>query len=1128
MSCAATYDVFVSYAHADAEEVGPIVDGLGAAGLRVWRDETEIADLVGITRAIADGLAHAKVLLAYYSQTYPQRRACQWELTAAFLAGLAEADPRRRVLVINPEASADHIHPVELRDQKYLVPGSGPEAIAASVKSLTDALTNALGSIQRLTAPRWLGATPFQSRTFVGRLRELWRIHSLLHGTDSVIITGDCGQDLVQIRGLGGLGKTMLADEYAQRWGAAFPGGIFWIRCHASGQADAGAARDALRNDQLRRMAEELEPNTMCAGPAQARQLLAKHIASNRCLWIVDDLPSALRRDQVEAWMPPHPNAKVVVTTRSREYRALGNTLDLDVLEPGDAYRLLTSRRGPDTFEERLAASAIVEDLGRHALALAVSAAYLEAVVGLKSYAQFRGELANPKSQALQLAAGWADMLPTGHEASIASTMLRSIDQLGGVGRDFLRIAAHLAVAPIRPALIELVLGAVAPYQPEQSADVASQALLEAARHSLAIRLEGPLRPVEVHILVSRTVRSQEQNVPRFSEIREKLVRALLIVIHHHVQDIRMHHKIGLEIDHAREVSAQPQTVEEAALLGLVGLYDQIRGNFESARVCFEMQYSRLNELVGPKDDATLIAAANLASALYKLGVLAPARDLQEQTVATLRETLGPADRDVLLAQNTLAEIYRLQGLVQQALELHRATLDAARNRFGEFDDLTLGSLNNLAGTLREAGELEQAETLGREALARLTEQLGRNHQATLNVMSSLSCTLYEMSCLDDARNLQEEALKIRVRELGAAHPETLTSVSTLASTLARLGDVDAAQRMEESALLGRLNVLGQWHPDTLRSMNNLAVLYRQRGRLDQARELHEAVHQRWSSQLGPEHPETLTSKVNLTVTRWEQGERQEAVSLVLEAIASRRQVLGAGHPDTLALISQLANWYAEMNDLAGSAQALRELWEACRKRRGPNNLETLRVAGRMGCALRDAGDLPHAREIFQDVVDSLAPMGSQAVPDLLTAMNALGAVAFELRDLSPAREMLERALAMADAEPALDGAISLALKENLANVVEAQRDFARSIQLRGQMLTASRQGLGLEHPVTSRHAWNLALSLAELGRGSESIEVAAEHLGWLLNTDPVGLTAQQRDIREQLMRATRQGAASE
>lgn len=45
------------------------------------------------------------MILAYCSKTNPRRRACQWELTAAFLAAQVEGDPRRRVLVVSPEGN---------------------------------------------------------------------------------------------------------------------------------------------------------------------------------------------------------------------------------------------------------------------------------------------------------------------------------------------------------------------------------------------------------------------------------------------------------------------------------------------------------------------------------------------------------------------------------------------------------------------------------------------------------------------------------------------------------------------------------------------------------------------------------------------------------------------------------------------------------------------------------------------------------------------------------------------------------------------------------------------------------------------------------------------------------------
>src|ERR1019366_10554038 len=82
----AAYDIFLSHAWKDGERPQQIADALTKAGLRVWFDANEIDDFAGITRAVTEGLAKSKALLAYYSKTYPLRRACQWELTGAFSA----------------------------------------------------------------------------------------------------------------------------------------------------------------------------------------------------------------------------------------------------------------------------------------------------------------------------------------------------------------------------------------------------------------------------------------------------------------------------------------------------------------------------------------------------------------------------------------------------------------------------------------------------------------------------------------------------------------------------------------------------------------------------------------------------------------------------------------------------------------------------------------------------------------------------------------------------------------------------------------------------------------------------------------------------------------------------------
>ena len=109
-----TYDVFLSYHHADADLAQRLVGALRSERLSVFFDQSELQDFKSITDQLTAGLARSKALVALYSATYPVRRACQFELTAAFLASEREGDPRRRVMVVNPTDSVEHIQPVEL------------------------------------------------------------------------------------------------------------------------------------------------------------------------------------------------------------------------------------------------------------------------------------------------------------------------------------------------------------------------------------------------------------------------------------------------------------------------------------------------------------------------------------------------------------------------------------------------------------------------------------------------------------------------------------------------------------------------------------------------------------------------------------------------------------------------------------------------------------------------------------------------------------------------------------------------------------------------------------------------------------------------------------------------------
>ena len=69
------------------------------------------------------------------------------------------------------------------------------------------------------------------------------------------IITGVFGRAAAQMRGMGANGKSMLAREDAIRFGAAFPGGVFWLQAYSNDDSKGpldDASHEALRHDQWR------------------------------------------------------------------------------------------------------------------------------------------------------------------------------------------------------------------------------------------------------------------------------------------------------------------------------------------------------------------------------------------------------------------------------------------------------------------------------------------------------------------------------------------------------------------------------------------------------------------------------------------------------------------------------------------------------------------------------------------------------------------------------------------------------------------------------------------------------------------------------------------------------------
>ncbi len=997
----ANWDIFFSYRRHDLHRAQPLLDALARIGVRVWRDADEIPDQGSITSEIRRAIANSRAFLAFYSRTYSASNPCQQELTSAWLAAQQiDKLSNRRVWILNPEDSLDHI-PLLLRDQQFAAAGDGApfHTIAHGLKDRLDALDKTLFGDFMRDLPAYFGMSPIQARRFVGRTMELWHLHGQLTANRISIISGVYGQPATQVRGLGGNGKSLLAREYSIRFGPDYPGGVFWMNAYGYDDAKGSVTpeqRQALRRDQIREFATQLGVPTEGATPEEIEARLWRTMESRgeRCLWIVDDLPSGLPlRDIETTWCPHWVGASALVTTRSGEYGALGAVFDLGVLSPLEAFGLLYSHRQPVDGAEETAAHRIVELLGNHPLALDVAGSYL--ALGIEGFEDYLTALINPEEDAVEFGDLIQEALPTGHERSISATLLKSIRHLGAEGLDFLRLASVLATAPIEVKFVAEVFERL--NSTGKGRKRAAQSLNQAALLSLCEAVQGTR---QVHTLVSRTMRfhfpSDERTVALRSAAQQVITTWLI-----RANQAAEYSKIAASIIHARRLIANDlETEEDTELARLVAYHDSQRGDYNSARKLEEQVLEVRRTRLGGHHPATLTAMSSLALTLCNQGHLAEARNIQEELVKVCGSVLGEEQMETLAAMHNLGWTLYRQGDLTAARKLQERVLLIRRRSAGEEHLDTLRTMHNLALTLKDQGDLEGARKLEEYVLAGRLRLLGENHLDTLTGMENLVLTLEQQGDLTSARSLQENLLDKTRRLLGEWDPHSLRAMHNLGLTLHRQRDLEGALKLQEHVLAGRRRLFGEENPQTLKAMNALAQTLHTQGDSTEERKVEEQALRISRLLFGQEHMETVTAMNNFAQTLYSLGDFSEARKLQEQVLDQLRRLLGDQHPTSLKAAYNLARTLYAQGDAAGSAELQKLVLAGSRRLLGNHHLETLRIMDTLALALRAQGDLAAARELHQKVVIGYRRLLGDQHPETQRALASLSNVTSEYRSL--------------------------------------------------------------------------------------------------------------------------------
>lgn len=450
------HDLLICFDHASAVQVKRLTAALAAGGVSCHTSECSSSS------DLDPRLATSKALLIWASEEFFRARGGQTHLAMAVIAeGREPPFSPNRVILINAQAGLRHVYPLFLRERML---GQSPElpdapdfeALAATVREHCGKLDSTLGELYPSATSGWqapydrLSHPPAQ---FYGRERELWDIHTTLapqndsapsrfpgHGP-VVIVSGEAGQ-----------GKSSLAREYAFRFGAAYPGGVFYLSAQEA--LPAPSLKALLSNPalkpQLLALIHQMNPASGLndATPLSiVRDQIADLLESRDqpCLWIVDDIPDGLNGPALSQWLAPNPFGRTLALSRSQRYHPRADSIHLPALDTSASLKLLThdAQIGQD---EREAAAWLLDELGRHPRCTAIAAALTETRRRNRRtlYLTLLNKSRKKNRQAAELVETLSGELPESREDAAACLLLDAIHTLNPQARNILLLATQL------------------------------------------------------------------------------------------------------------------------------------------------------------------------------------------------------------------------------------------------------------------------------------------------------------------------------------------------------------------------------------------------------------------------------------------------------------------------------------------------------------------------------------------------------------------------------------------------------------------------------------------------------------------------------------------------------------
>nr|WP_287250308.1 tetratricopeptide repeat protein [Moorena sp. SIO4E2] len=876
---------------------------------------------------------------------------------------------------------------------------------------------------------------------FVGRDAQLEQLHQEFQQTDQLVICA--------IAGMGGVGKTELALQYALNNQHNYPGGLCWfpVRGLDLGTQVVNFARTKLGLT----IPDQLEFN-------QQVEYCWGHWPEGTALIVLDDVPSFSNdyKQKIQPYLPPAQSRfKVLVTSRQRPGRSY-QRIDLDVLSPEAALELLRSRSvaygqslvGKERIDKELTeAEALCEWLGYLPLGLELVGRYLDIHPNLTiPKVQKRLEKKKLAAKALLYQTEQGDITA---QLGVAAAFELSWEDLKDCP-EAQKLGCRLSLFAPAPFDWFLVEKCVIETEDEEEWEE-EQEELEELRDSFLVNRNllqlTEQQTYRLHQLIREFFQTKLAQLPEADGYKQSFCQ-VMVAVAKEIPDRPTFVQI------TEFTPAIPHLVEAATVLtdwlrdedllwpfAGVGRFYQGQGSYDQAEPWWEECLKVTKSRLGEEHPGVADSLNNLAGLYESMGRYDLAEPLYVQALEMYKQLLGQEHPYLALSLNNLAFLYESMGRYDQAEPLYLKALELSKHWLSEEHPVVATSVNNLAALYKAQGRYDLAEPLFVQALEIRKYRLGHDHPDVADSLNNLAGLYQSLGRYHDAEPLLVQALDMTKHLLGEEHPSVAQSLNNLAGLYHSMGSYHEAEPLYGQALEIRKYRLGEDHPHVAESLNNLAALYKAQGRYDLAEPLFVQALKIRNHLLGEDHPDVANSLNNLALLYYEQGRYDLAEPLFVQALEMYKQLLGENHPDVAQSLNNLAGLYSAQGHYDEAETLYVKALEIRKHRLGEDHPDVAQSLNNLAVLYLNQGRYDQAEPLYVQALEMTKQRLGEEHPHLALSLNNLAGLYYDQGRYGEAEPLFVQALDIAERKLGSNHPNTVTYRENLESLRDLKRE---------------------------------------------------------------------------------------